>query len=343
MKNLLLAFTALAAILLASCSDDHFTIKGSIANGGTQSVRIVYALNDNIVSEWITLIDSKFTFEGASPEPTIVYVISQQRKIIAHLLVKNGDKIEISGDFDHPYRTRVKGNKTNERWHNFIVEHASLMEKRNPNQFDENIEEYISQNPNDVVSTLLLFNDYSSLMDDEHTRDLLSMISAKAQPEAVMKNYYIMQSMLIADAKKQKFNSTPLFNPRDSVENFAPYRNRLNLIYFWYSDDRTRKKDVEALKEFYNNKPSWKLTIVDINLDTDTTKWKKCVRGDSAEWKRFWASGGIMNRQLANLRLSSTPYYMVVDSAGMQVYRGRELNQAIDSINSRLKPRKKSD
>lgn len=336
MKLLYSLLALLLAMQLTGCGNSHFTIKGDFSDGGTQNVRIVYVDGDRIASEWITLINNKFTFEGSTETPTILYIFNQQRKIIAHALVENGDKIYISGEIKKNYHTKVTGTDLNEEWNNFVNEFSDLLETHRYRRFDEKIDSFIDCNPDNIVSTLLLLNDYSDLTDEEKVKEKLSKISSKAQPNYVMNNYYVIQTMNI-EQKRQKVMTMPLYSSLDTIENFSPYKHTMNLIYFWKTEDNSRKTDIRELKNIEQTHRSDNFAILDINLDTDTIKWKKAVKRDSITWSRYWAVGGVMNRQLSFLQLSATPYYIVVDSTGTQSYSGQSLQEAIATVERKIK------
>lgn len=337
MRKLTRAALLAIAVAATGCSDDHFTIRGNITDGGTQNIRIMYPLSSHVETQWITLIDNKFSFEGVCEEPTVVYIFNQQRQLLAHFLVENGQKVEFVSSMKHPYRIRVKGSRANEKWNSLINEYHEILEKRDYELFDEKIDSFIQKNPDDIVSALLLTNDYSTLVDQEKTKEMFAKISGKAQQEAIMRNYYVMRSMMVNNSKKAKLPSVPLLNPNDSIESLALFKHRLNLIYFWYSDDRGHKSNIDSLKQFTQTHQSRRLAVVDINLDSDTTRWKKSVRKDTVEWKRYWAAGGIMNKQLSNLMLSSTPCYLIVDSAGIECFRGESLEEAAKMVEKRIR------
>ncbi len=337
MNKILLSILTVAAMLLASCSSDHFTIEGSLAGAGTQNIRIAYATGDGIEAAWITVTDNQFTFEGSSEEPTVVYIFNQQRRLLAHAVAQNGDDIKIEGSIEEPYKIKISGTSENEEWSEFINDNSEAFANGDTRKTDAAIEKYISENPDNVVSTLLLTNDYNSLTDGNKTKKLLSLISNDARPESLMKNFYVMQSALTDAAGKERITSMQLYSSRDSVETVSPYNHSLNLLYFWTPDDQSHSEDIKKLKNLNSSFTSSRLNIVDINLDNDTVRWKSTLRSDSVKWTSFWAIGGVMNTSLRNLQLAATPYYIVADSAGNQVYHGNSLQAARRLIESRLK------
>lgn len=337
MNKLFFGILAVATALLSSCGSDHFTVKGEFTDTGTQSIRIAYATNDGIESAWITISDNNFTFDGSSDEPAILYIFNQQRRLIAHIMVENGDKINITGDMALPYNLDVSGTDENEEWYEFINKNSNAFSKNDRKEADAAIEKYIRENPDNVVSILLLTNDYSSLTDETKVKELLGIISNDARPESIMRNFYVMQSSLDDAAKKERITSMQLYSNRDSIETFSPYHHTLNLLYFWSPDDESRSADIKKLKDFKENLASSRLNIADINLDNDTTRWKNAIRNDSVKWTRYWAIGGVVSNPLRNLRLTSTPYYIVADSTGKQLYHGNSFPAASQLIQSRLK------
>ena len=128
-----------------------------------------------------------------------------------------------------------------------------------------------------------------------------------------------------------------LWSDRDSMEFIRPYYNTMNIYYFWNPDDKSRKNDFSILKDFGKELDSKRLQIVDIDLDSDTLRWKSIVRSDSASWRRFWAVGGVTNSYLSKLSLGATPYYILVDSTGHMLYHGNSFAPARKLIEGKLK------
>ena len=337
------AFAKMVAVVLcvaatvAGCTSDHFTIEGTLADAGTQNVRIVFATDDGFDTEWVTMKDGRFTYTGSSVEPVVVYVFNQQKKLIVHALVQNGDDIEFEGTLAAPYATRVRGTDANEEWSDFIVKHGDDFANSNFSATDAAIAEFIAANPSNVVSTLLLMCDYSDLTDKKKVDGLLSKIEIESRPESVMRTFYAMQSMRTELTASDRMSVMTLWSDRDSMEFIRPYYNTMSIYYFWNPDDKSRKNDFSILKDFGKELDSKRLQIVDIDLDSDTLRWKSIVRSDSASWRRFWAVGGVTNTYLNKLSLGATPYYILTDSTGRMLYHGGSFAPARKLIEGKLK------
>ena len=77
-------------------------------------------------------------------------------------------------------------------------------------------------------------------------------------------------------------------------------------------------------------------TGVGIMMSPDSAGWKKTLDGDSTEWKHYWAPGGTLNRNLANIGINTIPYYIVTTSIGKQLYRGNSIDEAIATAEKQM-------
>lgn len=325
------------AALAAGCSSDHFTIEGSVTDGGTQNVRVVYPTDDGFECDWVTLKDGRLAYRGESAEPVVVCIFNQQKRLIAHALVSNGDDIEFTASLAEPWATVVRGSKVNEQWSEFIVSHSKDFASGNHSATDAAIEDFVAANPTSVVSTLLLMNEYSDLTHKKRVDDLLAKIEIDARPESVMRSFYAMQAMRGELSDKERMSTITLWSDRDSMENIRPYSKTLSVYYFWTPDDRNRSDNYKQLKAFSKELGSKRLQVVDIDLDSDTLRWKSIVRGDSASWQRYWAVGGVTNSYLRNFNITTTPYYILADSTGHLLYHGDNFATARQLIEKKLK------
>lgn len=114
-------------------------------------------------------------------------------------------------------------------------------------------------------------------------------------------------------------------------------RHKTTLMYFWEKSDTARNATVKRLKQLYRNyEKEGRLQVVDIMMSPDSAGWKNILAGDSSRWKHYWAPGGTLNRNLLNMNIGKTPYYIVTTSVGKQLYRGASLDDAIKATDSHM-------
>ncbi len=338
MTKKLTCFYVILLIILTSCKEDKFVITGEISKLGTQNIRVIYTSNGTVNSLWVPAVEGKFTIEGNAPDITVVDIFNQQKGQIAHVAVENGDNIELKGDMKDPYGIKVSGNKANEKWSGFINGHKDIFIKGNSTIIDIEIEKFIRENKGNIVSTLLLMNDYTSLSNTEHTDSLLSLIDEKAKPESLLTGYKGMIDNDMTNIPKKTVTSFILYSKRDSLESFIPSLSKLSLLYFWNDENENRGVIMKELKRLSQKYKKYELQITDITLDNDSAVWKRRIKNDSVQWKQFWALGGRMNNVLYRMDIRFAPYFIVTDSVGNPLYRGKSFEEVEKVIERKAKP-----
>ena len=127
-----------------------------------------------------------------------------------------------------------------------------------------------------------------------------------------------------------------LYSSQDTITTIITARYKATLMYFWDKKDN-QKNAIGQLKQLYGrHEEKGRLQIVDIMMSPDSTGWKKTLERDSTEWNHYWAPGGTLNRNLVNININSTPYYIVVTSMGKQLYRGNSIEEAIAATDKQM-------
>lgn len=331
----------LVAVTFANCGGDKFVIEGELSDGGTQNIRIVYATQDGVQSVWVPMQKGKFKFEGESPEYIVASLYNPQSEFITHVVVKNGDKVKIKGELAKPFRLKITGTDENEDWNDFITSNVKIFENANSSMIDIAIEKYIRANKDNMVSALLLFNDYSNLSNEANVKKLAALINPEACPESIVNGYHVMKNEMDSSAAKKTVYSLMLYSTRDSIEVFSPFKGKVNVLYFWSADDNARPMVIDRLRSFEEEfRKDKRLQLADITLDNDTAQWRTSLRSIKTPWKHYWAIGGITNSSIKDLKIKSTPLFIVTDSVGKQLYRGDAVDGAISKAKAML-PKKK--
>ncbi len=337
MKSKIL-FTLSLLLILVSCSSDHFTIKGELEGIGTQNIRVLYLTDDERVeSEWVTVTDGRFEFVGSNYDWTIVYFIDNNKKIIARAAVKNGDDISIKGSVENPYGINVEGTDENEQWYDFINGNAKLYGQSDRRQLNAEIEKYVTDNPSEISSTLILLNDYSNISGMTSVDSLFKIISIDARPSGLVNNYYALSQQIDKEKRSRSINSLLMYSSLDSMITFSVSKYKASLLYFWDKNDMNRTDIVKGLKELQKkHEKSGRMQIADVMLSTDSLHWKEYIEKDSTTWMHFWTVGGSLNRAISNLDISSSPYFVVTNSLGRQLYRGNSFENAVKAVDAQM-------
>lgn len=327
-KSAYLIIALLMAAVCAACGGGAFTIEGHLSDAGTQNLRAVYLSGDTVISQWVPAVDGKFSVDGKADGLMVVYLYNSQMKLVAHVAVDNGDKVTLEGSIADNYNIAIEGTDINKEWNAFVRAHAADFKASRNSATDKAIADYIAKNPKNVVSTLLLTCDYSDLSGTA-AQQLLKKIDKSAKPERLMSLY--SQFFNGGDLAAKKINALKLRNDQDSIVLVRTYDHSASVIYFWRGDDNNRRGDVSALKELH--KKGSRLQVLDVCLDTDTLSWRRTVTADSTKWQHYRAIGGPVDKTIVDLNVKGSPFFIVADSTGTQIYRGAQIDgvrKAID-------------
>lgn len=319
------------ALVAASCGDsESFTIEGRIEDNATINIRYVYYTN-GVLNRGITASrDGKFEIKGVAPTPTIVEITDNDYRPLGLLYIANGDRIECTLTRGNPYALKVDGSDVSSRWAAFLNDNADALRA---NKANAAVEKYISDHPDDVVSTLLMLTAYDSSRNAMHADSLMSSISQQARPSILVDGYNAMLQRLVSQTVAEPVEAIPYFNRRDSLVSFTPGSGKWSMLVM--SDEYSGRRDsiVPALRRIRKLKKASDINIVDFSLDRDTIRWHKSTRNDSAGWTQGWVAGSVASPGIDRLGVPRLPYFIIVDSLGNQSLRTSSVAEAEQYFN----------
>ena len=325
MKQLkLIVILLTTAMMFAACSSDSFRLEARIEGLGTQNVQIVYATSDGVQSDWVTANDDRLSYEGFAPELTVLQVLDSDNRLIARMAVKNGDKLKFRGALNDPMGIEYKGSDVSEQWSEFIKENRELIDADNQPMLDIAIEKFIRENPDNVVSTLLLLFDYGSIANTDATDKLLGSINDNAKPLFLISTYQTLRSERSKNESNRHFFMIDLYESSGTWSTLRANGYSFSLLWLWSRDDDNHRATADSIRRIAHTYGK-RLQVADIYVDGDTTIWRSTFKADSCDWKHFWAPGGPNGRYMNTISATSTPRYLLIDSIGIYNYRGESL------------------
>ncbi len=323
---------AVMAMMLCSCSNT-FTIKGRIKGLGDQMLHVAYATPQGVKDAMVPAQADRFEFKAKleSDDWTLVYIYDMQSQPIAHFAVEQGSKVQVRGDLSQRHNLEVKGPDVDEQWYKFMAQHSADYDNPNHDNLDRAIEKYVADNPDDLVSTLLVLCDYSRLNNEARMKQLLSKLTEK--PEGLMASYDALQQHVAKP--KTAIASLLLYESAGDYAAFSPTTASASLLYFW-TGTPSASAEMSQVKQLGQSSGN-RLLIADVFIDPDTMSWRGILKSSGTQWKHYWAPAGPLDRQLQGLDLRSTPCYVVTDSAGKIVYNGAEMSQAQAAVSRLLR------
>ena len=337
-KTIFYSIIAVAMLLLSGCGSDNFEIDVALDNLGTQNLRFIYPANDALHSMWMPVVDGKCAFHGSSKEYTVVEVYTAKQVFLTCLAVKNGQKVEMRGDFLKPYTIELSGNDINEEVSEVLNRHAEEFAAQKYDKTDAAIEKFAAEKRNEALATDILIKYYYTRHSDA---DLLRVAQMR-KSESVLFNAEGREMFYSEPESEKSLTSFLLYDQHcDSITSFIPSNSKVSILYFWDNDSSSRKDVINELKNLRKTYPkSDRLQIADIGFYNDSSDWKKVVKTDSVKWQQFWGIGGRLNSEVKRMGITKAPAYLVADSTGRMLYRGESLDAACAKIDSILKPKK---
>lgn len=326
MKRLPLLPGILAVLLCGGCSnDDQFRVNGTIDDNATMNLRINYTDNGTTRTIVTAARDGKFEFFGSARQPSIVMICDYDNRPLARIYASNGETFDVNIDRKKPYGVEVEGNEISQRWAQFLSDNGEKMAFGEGNAI---IAKYISEHPDDMLSTLLLISNYDSSADAFAADSLLSLIDAKARPSSLTESYSAMLDRLVNDNATAPVAPFRFLNG-DSARTFRPADSKANLLAFTTEDDEGYKELADLLEK--QAKKSKKLFIADLRTDPTSISYEG---PDTFARVRGRLPGGIAAAGVEPLGIPALPFFIVTDNEGTQIYRGTDLHAAINKLDS---------
>lgn len=338
MKILKTLYILALAVLAVACGDDtEFRIAGEVQGLGTRAVNMLYVADGSVRSVSTAAIDGKFDLRGNSSDYTMVelFVGAKGNVPLARMLVKNGQTLHCKLDIENPSENEIKGNKPSEQWCRFVRDNAAVLYDGTPGMVNSAVKKYVESNPDNIVSSLLMLTSYNSVNNESRADSLFAVIAPEARPAKLVDDYRLLLSYNNSAALNAKVRSFTLYSAGDSLERYSAYKSAYSLLYF---TDGTKRSDtiVRQIRRPYDDYTRRRFRVVEVSFAPDSAAWKR-ASADSLGWTRVWAPGGVAHSSFDALNIPRVPFYILADSTGAQVYRGSELRQAMDSLDSRLK------
>ncbi len=330
----------LAGAMAVSCgNDEEFVINCEIKGLGEKGVEMLY-FNRGLRKAAFHPVGDKVSLRGSAPEMTVVEVYTLDNELLFSCVAQNGDELEVKMTLDDPASFKVKGNEVSEQYAAFVTENAELLAGRDHAGVNALISKTVSEHPDRISSAVILTRFLMARGNELLADSLINLLAPEARPASLIKGFAAMVGEQVSSSARGDMRPITLrqgrdtLSGRDTTVRFVPSFHSYSLVAFTYehkSDTITNR--LKALKHDY---PKKRFEALEISLQNDSSSWRSAILGDSASWLQAWAPGGPASPQIRNLAVPSTPFFIVTDSTGHQLYRGRSITAANDTLRERL-------
>lgn len=318
-KYLIIAIGICAA--LWSCTDnEQFRVNGTIAGKPNLNLRMCYYADGAYRSQIAVAREGEFEIYGRSKGPALVEIYDYDYKPLARLYASNGETFELELDRSKPYEPVIKGNAVSERWAAALRDNAAALSSSDAATSNAAIEAYVAAHPNDIVSTLLMLTSYDASVDAVTADSVMSLIAPQARPSSLTESFNQLMMPLVTEDVKQPLKTLRYIDHRDSTEIFRSADSHRSIIAFVDVADDAVSRRLNALDG---------RATLELRLNADI---RRNSLPDSLGRPIGRMPGGVVAHGISRLGIPDLPFYIVVDSAGTQLYRGSSLNGALAAL-----------
>lgn len=313
MKKLIAAISA--AVVLTACTDtDTFRVNGHIEGDPTINLRVGYYADGAYRTLITAAREGDFEFFGSARQPAIVTVFDYEYRPIASIYARNGNNYEISVDRSKPYAVKVSGDEISTAWADFLRDNADSLAAGSL-EANRVVARYVENNPDKILSTILLTTTFDSRRQPALADSLLAMIAPEARPSGITEGYNSLLLRIVSETAADTVGSFRYFTHADSAATFNTGGDMAVLVF---SDVASPRSDsiVPFIRRNYKDR-----RIADIGLDPEFGDWSRYTAPDSAKWTQGWLPGGPASPALERIAIPSLPFIVVTDSAGAQLLR----------------------
>ncbi|MBO5456663.1 MAG: hypothetical protein J6A20_09120 [Muribaculaceae bacterium] len=347
-RHIYLLVIMLLGVVMTGCgNDDEFVINCRIKDLGDKGVEMVY-FNRGLQRVSFHPDDGKVTLRGSSPDLTPVEVFTLDNRLLFTCVAKNGDELEVKLDPSKVGAITIEGNDISEQYAKFISTNAeTLVNTRDAAGINALITKEVTAHPDRISSALILMTMFHAPGYEMLADSLIHILVPEARPSALMKSFAALVGEQVSTSARGNVRGMTFHTGRDTVNGhdtivrFMPTFHSYGLLVF--VSDRKSDTITNRLNELIKDYHRRRLEIMELSFQSDSATWRRSIRIDSAKWTQAWVPGGNAASQIRNLAVPTTPFFIVTDSLGKQLYRGRSIASAVDTLRYRLKEHLISD
>jgi hypothetical protein len=340
--------------ILPSCTKKEATITFDLAKEISGNYHILYysasADGGAITEAAIPIEGAKYQSVLPTRQPTMVYLNASMSQSCLMIYLVPGDKITITGDNNDPLTWDISGNKLDEEWSEWRKKNLTTLRSNDQKKINKCVADYVKKHTDQPLSTTLLLTTYSQRDNETEFNTLWHSLSSNAKDKKLIDAIGRADMLSEPATKHAEIEEFKLHISGDTTIVYNPKKYKASLIYFWRRTDAGRDATIDSLKNIVKTLPdSTKWSICDISLDSEQNLWRQTNERDSipsakapSERLSGWVAGGELAETMEPFDIPRTPYYIVLDTKGSQVFRSGDYNDARKKFLDVLKQKTKA-
>ncbi|MCM1428501.1 MAG: hypothetical protein NC097_01740 [Clostridium sp.] len=329
---------------MVSCSKNEVNIAFNLPQQINNSYRLLWLASSKSQSFYGETVVPVQAGKGAvkipTRFPTVVFLFNGSDQYpVSFFWAEHGDDISISGDNAEPSSWSISGNKINEELTAWRLKNKDIVSKcrYEPGIANDAIAKYIRSHTDSEVSTLLLLCMFSREENPELFNNLWKEIDQDAKDERLLAAV-ARGDFLDSELKKATALKNVVLHSSKGYDTLHINKAKASILYF-SGFDSEQSSDIDTLKALAKAFPDKsKRVMADIFLEPDSTAWHRLIDRDTLpDVSRCWVPLSYSDPFITGVVVKSPRFFIVADSKGGQVYRGREASKAAEKFRKLMK------
>ena len=333
-------------VLLGACRKNEFAVEFDLPEGVDQTYRVLYYASDPVkgwvVESVVSVEKGKALMQAPTHNPAIVYVFGNGREPATFFYAERGEKIAVTGGNNNPASWDFSGNKINEGLNAWRKTNRDLLLKRKAqdnavvDSLNAAVVKYAKQHPEDPVSALLLLEYYDRGADEDGFRSAWALLKGEAVDGRWRE--LVSRADMLELPRAEKFPSEIVLKRAGGGLDTLTFGKRPALLRFSRANVPDYGTSTKQLRSLATESDSDSRIIANVLLEPDSMVRQQNRRRDSlANVVEAWVPLGVSDPVVSKLGVMRLPYVIVVDTTGKLLYRGSDLQKAIDLFKPQLK------
>ncbi|MFD2744214.1 MULTISPECIES: redoxin domain-containing protein [Sphingobacterium] len=314
-----------AGLSLVQAQESALRLKGTVKHSDAE-----YVYLHRFENKTFTVIDSAkvskkaFSFTNRVPLPDLYGVSLDKENVPAYVFLDQGaTNIALDGEAAAGESLKVKGSKA----------HALFEAYKKEKQV--NISDFIKQHPDEIVSSYVLYRDWSYKLSPEELERNIALLSPAQQQSRYTKDLRKIIEVVRQVAVGKKAPAIVAADPDGKQVALYDNLGKYTLIDFWASWCPPCRRENPNIVANYQKYKDQGFQIYAVSLDKKKEPWLKGIADDKLTWLhvselRYWDS-----EIAAAYAVRAIPANFLVDDQGIIVaknVKGERLGAVLDSL-----------
>ena len=347
-RNLFIILGLIAAVCLAGCRKNQFTIDFDLPADVNETLSLTYYAADansgRLSENVVTLDKGKAQLTAPTALPALVYINTMGSPIpMAVFYTEKGDNFKVTGKEADPLLWNISGNEITDQLTAWRIAAAKTIgqwcrepEKTAP-QLNKLVADYVAKNPSNPAAAILLMTYY----DRRHDEAGFLACRARLKDDAALGKWSEMTARtdIFAPEAPDKLPVKILLKSNaNGCDTIVPGRVPALLYFSALRNDRSKadKDSLRKLARHYSD--SARRVIAEISFERDSMSRIYAARRDSLKKVVLaWMPLGLSDPTARQLGVDRAPWAIVFGKNGKMLYSGPKLDEATAKFRKELK------